>query len=290
MHRRLIIFGIAVAGLVYPAGALANVQLGVFANEPGGIPSFERALGGHVTIDHHYAPWTYRSWAFATANDASAGHIPLFSWSAAPRTTAAAIMSGSQDTVIVAAARAMAATGKPIYLRPFYEFDQPAGHKRYIGTPAQVVVAWQRVVTLFRDTGATNVKFVWCPMAFDFANGRAQQFWPGASFVDEVGADGYNFPTLKKFRTFGTIFQSAYAYAVSQSRPFFVAETASDSLKPATPAWIQSIGGWTATHPDTGAVVYFDSVSPKGYDFRLVAHAGALSAFRSLALSAAFAG
>ena len=289
VFRRLIICGVAAAGLAFPAAALANVQLGVFANESGGIATLEKQLGGSVAIDHHYASWTYHSWKFATANDAAAGRIPLFSWSAAPKTTAAAIVSGSQDSTIVAAAKAMAATGQPIYLRPFYEFDQPIGHKRYIGTPAEVVLAWQRLVTLFRDNGATNVKFVWCPMAFDYAKGKAQQFWPGASFVDDVAADGYNFPGAK-FRTFGAIFDTAYAYAVSQGKPFFIAETASNSLVTQTPAWIESIGQWATSHPDTQAIVYFDSISPKGYDFRLLAHPAELAAFRALQQNAAFAG
>ena len=289
MFRRLIICGIAAAGLAFPAAALANVQLGVFANESGGIATLEQQLGGHMAIDHHYAPWTYRSWQKVTAVDAAAGRMPLFSWSAAPRTTAAAIASGSQDPVIVAAARAMAATNQPIYLRPFYEFDQPMGHPRYIGPPAQVVVAWQRLVTLFRDNGATNVKLVWCPMAFDYANGRAQQFWPGGSCVDDVAADGYNFPSAR-FRTFDAIFASAYAYAVAQGRPFFIAETASNSLVSQTPAWIQSIGQWAASHSDAQAIVYFDSISPKGYDFRLIAHPAELAAFRALRQNAAFAG
>ena len=290
MFRRLIICGLAAAGLAFPASALASVQLGVFANESGGIAALQQKLGGGtIAIDHHYAPWTYRYWAKAIASDSAAGHIPLFSWSAAPKTTAAAIVSGSQDSVIVAAAKAIAATGKPVYLRPFYEFDQPVGHPRYIGVPSEVALAWQRVVTLFRDNGATNVKFVWCPMAFDYANGKAQKFWPGASYVDDVAADGYNFPTAR-FRSFGTIFQSAYAFAVAQQKPFFIAETAATSTNTQTPAWIASIGAWAASHPDTAAVVYFDSISPKGYDFRLLCHPAVLSAFRTLLSDQAFRG
>lgn len=289
MFRRLIIWGVAAASLALPTSALANVQLGAFANESGGITTLQQQVGRSLAIDHHYASWTYGSWRYATATDTAAGRIPLFSWSAAPKTTAAAIVSGTQDSIVVAAARAMAATHEPIYLRPFYEFDQPIGHKRYIGTPSEVVLAWQRVVTLFRDNGATNVKFVWCPMAFDYANGKALQFWPGASFVDDVAADGYNFPGAR-FRSFGTIFAAAYTYAVSQNRPFFVAETASNSLDSRTPDWIRSIGQWAAMHTDTQAIVYFDSISPKGYDFRLIAHAPELAAFTALSQGAAFTG
>jgi hypothetical protein len=164
MFRRLIICGVAAAALAFPAGALASVQIGVFANESGGIATLQQKLGGgKLAIDHHYAPWTYTSWARATAADAASGHIPLFSWSAAPKTTAAAIASGSQDAVIVAAARAIAATGRPVYLRPFYEFDQPVGHPRYIGTPAEVVLAWRRLVRRLTLPTVRRTMGAWTP-------------------------------------------------------------------------------------------------------------------------------
>ena len=289
MFRRLILAGAAVAALALPASAFGAVQLGAFANEPGGIATLQSDLAGHLTIDHHYAPWTYKAWAKVTAADAAAGRIPLFSWSAAPVTTAAAITSGTQDTTIVEAAKAMAATGQTIYLRPFYEFDQPQGHPRYIGTPAQVITAWQRLVTLFRDNGATNVKFVWCPMSFDFAKNVAQEFWPGAAYVDYVAADGYNFPG-RSIRTPDTIFDAAYAFAVSQGKPFVVAETASNSSEAGTPGWIESFGPWAAAHPDVAAIVYFDSISPKTYDYRLIAYPQNLAAFDQLSQNAVFQG
>ena len=37
-----------------------------------------------------------------------------------------------------------------------------------------------------------------------------------------------------------------------------------------------------AAHPTVKAVNFFDSISPKGYDFRLVANAALLTAFTNL--------
>jgi beta-mannanase len=143
----------------------------------------------------------------------------------------AAIAAGSQDATITAAATALKAVGATIYLRPFYEFDQPVGHPRYIGTPGDVVFAWQHTVDIFRAVGATNVKFVWCPMAFDDANGLAPRYWPGAGYVDYVGADGYDFPGSHWF-TFARILTAAYNYSVAQARPLFIAETAATATDP----------------------------------------------------------
>ena len=189
---------VPVAGMVSSSNAAVNnpdgFQLGVFANEPGGVSAFEQKLGYKVSVDHTYVPWTFKSWSNRIAPDLTAGRTPFLSWSAAPTTTASAIASGSQDATIKAAATALKAANTTIYLRPFYEFDQPVGHPRYIGTPAQVIAAWQHTYNVFQSVGATNVKFVWCPMAFDYAKGGAQQCWPGAPYVDYVAADGYNFP------------------------------------------------------------------------------------------------
>jgi beta-mannanase len=271
-----------------PAAAPGSAQLGAFANEPGGITALQQELGTTLAIDHMYVPWTYATWQKRVVPDVAAGRTPLFSWSAAPATTAAAIAAGSQDATITAAATALKAIGATIYLRPFYEFDQPVGHPRYIGTPADVVFAWQHTVDIFRAVGATNVKFVWCPMAFDYANGVAPRYWPGAGYVDYVGADGYDFPGSHWF-TFARIFTAAYNYSVAQARPFFIAETAATATDPQAPAWITAAEASAETHPNVAAVVYFDSISPKGYDFRLFANQPAFAAFQGWALDPYFA-
>jgi hypothetical protein len=279
MLRPIIAATLALALLASPTAAVANARVGAFPNETGGISALEQHLGQAVSIDHHYVPWDFSSWQRKIAGDVAAGRTPLLSWSAAPKTTAAAIASGSQDLRIRAAASALKAAGVTVYLRPFYEFDQPAGHPRNIGSATELIAAWRHTWTVFRAARAGNVKFVWCPMAFDYPTGVAQRFWPGAAYVDYVAADGYNFPG-RRWRAFGDIFQSAYQFSVAQGRPFFVAETASPGADPRTPAWISAAAQWAQASPNVAAIVYFDSVSPKGYDFRLYAHQSAFAAFR----------
>src|SRR5205085_11862224 len=180
-------------------------------NEPGGITALESALGRTLAVDRTYMPWTFTSWAKRIAPDAAAGRLPELAWSAAPTTTAAAIAAGGQDGVIRAAAAALKATGTDVLLVPWYEFDQPAGGKRYIGTPGQVVAAWRRMFDIFQAAGATNVHFAWTPMAYDFgphANIDATRFYPGDRYVHWIGADAYNFPTAP-FRDQATLLDPA---------------------------------------------------------------------------------
>ena len=46
--------------------------------------------------------------------------------------------------------------------------------------------------------------------------------------------------------------------------------------------WMTRARKWVHAHGHIKAVVYFDSVSPKGYDFRLEPTSSVLSAFRAL--------
>ena len=279
--------GSAAASPVAPAKGLApssGVYLGAFANESGGISTLETKIGRTLALDRQYVPWTFTGWAKRIGPDAAAGRIPELAWSAAPTTTAAAIASGSQDGVIRAAATAMRDTKVQLMLVMWYEFDQPAGHKRYIGTPSQVVAAWRHTVDLFRAVGAMNVHFVWTPMAFDFApraNVDARAFYPGDTYVHWIGADAYNLPGAP-FRTQDELLDAAVTFAHAHHKPFIVGETASLASVAATPGWIEAYGAWAAAHPTVKAVNFFDSISPKGYDFRLVANPALLTAFTNL--------
>jgi hypothetical protein len=275
---------VAAPAAAAPIIPTSGVYLGAFANEPGGITALESAIGRKLALDRTYVPWTFTGWANRIAPDKAAGRIPELAWSAAPTTTAAAIAAGGQDGVILAAARAMRDSGTQIMLVPWYEFDQPVGHKRFIGGPKRVVAAWRHMVRLFRAVGATNVHFVWTPMAYDFgphAKVDAASFYPGNAYVHWIGADAYNFPGAP-FRTQTQLLDPVVAFAHAHAKPFIVGETASLSSNAATPAWIEAYGAWAAQHPQVKAITYFDSISPKGNDFRLMAHASELSAFTAL--------
>ncbi len=271
----------AQAGSITPS---SGVYLGAFANETGGIATLEADIGRHLALDRTYMPWTFTHWAQRIAPDVAAGRMPELAWSAAPTTTAAAIASGSQDTLITAAARALRDTGAEVMLVPWYEFDQPRGHRRFIGGPKKVIAAWRHMVGLFRAAGATNVHFVWTPMAYDFgahAKVDARTFYPGNAYVHWIGADAYNLPGAP-FRTQGQLLDPAVAFATAHHKPFIVGETASLASVAATPAWIEAYGPWAALHPAVKAVNFFDSISPKGNDFRLIAYPALLTAFTNL--------
>jgi hypothetical protein len=255
-----------------------GVLWGAFPNERSGVAGLQNRVGRNLAVYIKYEPWTFSHWKHFKKPLAHR-RVPIISWSAAPTTTAAAIAGGSQDRIILRAAKQLKALRHPLFLRPFYEFDQPAGHPRQIGSPAAVVAAWRHTFRLFRAAGAANVRFVWSPMAFDFAKHIAQRFWPGRNYVNWIGPDGYNFPG-KKWHSWKYIFGRAYKFSLKHHAPMMIPEVAAPVNDPRTPGWIRKGAKWIRHHTAVKSVTWFDSISPKGYNFQVMTNKATLKAFR----------
>jgi hypothetical protein len=133
------------------------------------------------------------------------------------------INSGSQDGVIRRAADKLKVLGHPVFLRFAYEMNQAKPSRRHIGKPRAFKRAWRHVHRIVRGRGGDNVMFVWCAVASNFANGRAQRF-------DWIAADGFSFYPVKlsstsRWRSFPEIFAAFYAWGAQRPRPLMVAAT-----------------------------------------------------------------
>ncbi|MDN3352502.1 hypothetical protein [Actinomadura sp. DC4] len=70
-----------------------------------------------------------------------------------------------------------------------------------MGGPADFVAAWRHVVGTYRAAGVRNARFVWTMTGWAFtakAGGgltRADQYYPGDAYVDDIAADSYNWNT-----------------------------------------------------------------------------------------------
>jgi len=260
-------------------GAFVNSSGDAWAN----VVGLQRTLGYPLTIVHHYRPWSITSYRIDTSALAHR-QIPMISWSPGGTTTAAEFTSGSQDALITRTARDIKALHKKIFVRLAYEMDQPRGHPRYIGTPSEFVPAWRHVVRIFHRVGAKNARFVWCAIAANFKTGHAQAYYPGDRFVNWIAADGYNwYPAKPKWAGYRSIFSSFYHWAKRHGKPLMIAETGSmeDPHAAGRKAhWLMRARKGVHAHGHIKAVVYFDSVSPKGYDFRVQTSGSSLKAFR----------
>jgi hypothetical protein len=270
-------------------GASTSPDVRTLEGEKAAVEDLERLLGRKLDIDHNFYPWDTpfptesERWNLAT------GRIPLISWNGRGPTTAQ-IAAGQFDGMVRQRARATKALGEPVLIRWFWEMD---GNKKsdFAGTPEEYIAAWQRIVGIFRNEGADNVSWVWCPNASAFNDGVAQQFYPGDEFVDWTCADGYNWAPGRKgdeYRSFKDTFAGFYAWAALHDKPIMVGEFGVQERNPGEKAqWItEARETIKADFPLMRAIVYFNS--NKDYDWRLTTSDSAVEAFRQLALDPYF--
>jgi hypothetical protein len=200
-------------------------------------------------------PTTYHSWL------ASTGRTPLISVRAQRVAGALVSWQAIADaapgtalyTQITAWADKIKAYGVPV--RFTFNHEPEAKDSVNNGTQAAYIAAWQKVVTIFRNRGVTNAKYLWIMTANAFRVGSndrrlASKWYPGDAYVDELGTDIYNdftcrstsdspwFPLtteIEKFRQFG---------AAKPTKPMWLAEWASTE-DPADPTrkgqWIAQV-------------------------------------------------
>ena len=103
------------------------------------------------------------------------------------------IVDGAHDAYIRSWARGLASYGKPVRLRFAQEMNgnwYPWSVGAYGNSSGEFVAAWRHVHDLVRAAGATNVLWVWSPVAL--AGTITAEQYPGDDYVDIVGLSPFN--------------------------------------------------------------------------------------------------
>jgi hypothetical protein len=273
----------------YPPGSLApkgGALLGAWITPPGdftmagqqaAVTELETQLGRRLDINHHFYSWDKAFPGQEERWDLANGRIPMISWGDQDTLRVA---SGADDELIRQRADAVAALGRPVLLRWFWEMDGNR-YRTVAHSPQQYVAAWRHLHDLFAAEGATNVRWVWCPNASAFGDGTAQRFYPGAAYVDWVCADGYGYPW--KISSFATIFEAFHHWGASTGKPLMVGEWGVVERAPGAKArWLDGARSALKSRlPRIAAVVYFDA--DRQYDWRLATSPDSLAAFKAMA-------
>jgi hypothetical protein len=186
----------------------AGSYLGVFES---GLPakysevtSFAAATGSKPDIVMYYSGWFVKfpqSFAMATADN---GAVPLVQMD--PDTVKVAqIVSGHYDGYLSSYAEAVRAYDHPVIISFGHEMNgnwSPWGYKH---TSTKVfVAAWRHIVNVFRELGANNVTWLWTVNIVNDARSgdvtNPAPWWPGSSYVNWVGIDGYYLKSSWQFR------------------------------------------------------------------------------------------
>jgi Glycosyl hydrolase family 26 len=156
------------------------------------------------------------------------------------------------------------------------------------------VNAWRHVVSIFRQEGASNVKWVWSPNV-DHGSYPFAQYFPGDAWVDYVALDGYNWGTAgigePGWQSLAQVFSGSYQQLTQlSSKPVIIAETSSSEIGGDKAAWIRT--GFLNTIPQqfprVSAVIWFDRIQEE--DWRIDSSPASLAAYRSVVASTLYGG
>jgi beta-mannanase len=204
------------------------------------------------------------------------------------------------DPYIDSWAQGLAAWEKPVLLRFGHEMNgdwYPWAAGANGNSAQQFIDAWIYLHERFTAAGATNVYWVWSPIASAEAAVRSvpialEDVFPGDAYVDFVGASGFNWGDtpqpwgVEGWETFSDIFQETYAELQALStKPVLITETASAELGGDKGAWITSafLTEIPERFPAIEAVVWFNVL--KETDWRIDSSVESLRAFVTAANS-----
>jgi len=278
--------GALLGAWVKPADGFAD------SAQESGILAFEHAIGRKLAISSLYMSWSEPMPVALARWDLRSGSIPMIGWAGA---SSAMILAGAFDSQVRAQAIQLKSLHGPVMLRYFPEMNGGFYAKK-VGTPAEFIAAWRHLWDIFASVGATNVHWVWNPSGVGFATGAAQRLYPGDSYVNWIGADGYNWaPALPgaRWRSFSDIFSAFYQWAEHEPKPLLIGEFGATEGRPqAKAAWFRQTGQeLQAQFPRIRAIVYFNSIHENfgySFDWTVTSSPSALGAFRDLALNPYF--
>jgi hypothetical protein len=259
------------------------------------VGAFEALIGRHVAIDLHYYDWADVFPSGLEEWDLSGNRVPLITWRGA---SLSAINSGRYDSLIRARARGVKSLVSPVFMRWGWEMNgnwfPHSGPLNMPDGPAKFVAAWRRIHKIFDAAGARNAVWVWCPNVESVPNDAWNQwksYYPGDSYVDWVGLDGYNWGTTQswsRWQELADIIRPVYRDYAGR-KPIMISETASAEAGGDKAAWIQNARTTLMRDfPAVKAMLWFE-VS-KEADWRAESSAASLAAFRSVAQDPYFRG
>lgn len=280
--------GLVSCTLVSGGGAgWQNLKFGAFVNGGvwqgmGPVQALETSLGRRLDIVHWYASFN-DSWSAQMVDEASAdGRTPMITWEPYSESLQD-IAAGKYDAQLIAWARGAAAYGKPVYLRPMEEMN--ISGTPWSGQPAAFIAAWRHMVTVFRDEGATNVRWVWSPNTPDTAQDPMEEYFPGNQYVDVLALDGYNWGTCMSWshwQSFKSVFENGYQrIAALGPQPIWITEFASSEEGGNKAAWVTAaFQEVAADFPRIQALVYFDYDASGTCQLKIDSSPASLAAFR----------
>ena len=270
-----------------PSSARFNCYLGVFEQgtpksyQP--INSLARDIGHQFDIVLYYSGW-WEGFRTSFAGQAAAHNATVLVQIDPTDISMSALAAGKYDAYISSYAQQVRAYRRSVIIGFAHEMNGNWYSWAWQHTPPTVwVSAWRHFVDVFRRVGANNVTWMWTiTRTAPIIAGPIQDWWPGASYVNWVGIDGYYYNP-------NDTFQSVFGPTIAAVR-----ELTTDPIL-LSEVGIGQVSGQAAKIPGLFAgirsehllgLVWFD-VDQHGslyaQDWRIEGHESAIAAFRKAA-------
>lgn len=258
---------------------------------------FSEMVGREQGIIHWFQDWVMDFDAAYMDAAVSRGGRPLITWEPwkfgggvdqrgyALKT----ILNGKHDDYVRRWARAAAAWGNPFFLAFAHEMngDWTSWSPGVNGnTSSQFVAAWRRVHGIFRKQGATNVRWVWAPVAQSEGATPYKAVYPGDAYTNWMGISGYNWGDTRawsRWKSFSEIFGASYASITRMTKkPVMIREMACAESGGDKAAWIRNayLKEIPEKFPRLRAISWFHA--NKENDWRVDSSPEALEAYREV--------
>jgi cellulose synthase (UDP-forming) len=240
------------------------------------VNAFEQTAHTHASIVMWFADWQHARVDLTQLRAiAKRGSTPEISWEPwdytvglrrpQPRFTLASIIAGKHDAYVRAWAQGLHAYGGPVLLRFAQEMNgdwYPWSEQANGNLPGEFVAAWRHVHDIFTAEHATNVRWVWSPVA-RFGVALSTNDYPGNAYVDILGLSGFNGGTALPWtgwRSFSSLFNSPLEtlHRLAPRKPIQIAEVGSAEAGGDKAAWIANMFSDLRGHPQVSSLVWFD--------------------------------
>lgn len=191
-----------------------------------GVNAFTTATGVRPNLLMYYSTWEepfHTGFAATAAEHGATALVQINPYGV----SLAGIASGQYDGYLSSFAKAVRSFRRPVVLSFGHEMNgtwYPWANTHQ--SPANFVAAWRHIVTLFRTLGARNVTWLWTVniIVADGGVPSPAPWWPGSSYVNWVGIDGYYYSQSVNFASlFGPTIAAVRGLT---GNPILIAETA----------------------------------------------------------------
>jgi hypothetical protein len=285
-----VLIGLTTAGPAADVARAREIALGVYipgvAQHPSRIDRYAGLLGRKPVIVSDYKQWDFAPFVEEELDGIwRRGAVPMITWEPLSyhgrRYPLRRIARGRYDSYLRKAARAAASWRHPIFVRFAHEMNgdwYPWGPGVAGNSPRRYKLAWRRIVRIFRQAGAENVRWVWTPHVNQGGGMPFKSYYPGDRWVDWVGFDGFNWGYGGSSYSFNEVFRDSYrVLARLSSRPVMIAETGTQGAGKAR--WIAQALKQLPRMRRIRALVWFNHPA-NGVDLRFNSSRASLRAFR----------